>query len=248
MARALLILDVQNICPVGERRPVGLAVGQGEYPSRSGTEVAVPLLSVARALLRHGGRVFAARDPGEVVSSLCVRGTEGAALNPRLRLPKQTVMVFPSDGPTRVLDMRDRRGRTLARLLRRFDADEVLVGGLSTSGEFEDAVAELSGAGLPTAALADAIFALDAGPGEKPSMAGFAARGARIISTGQAILEEYGWRDEYPAPTEGAPVPFPPGRDTWVRAERPRGWRRMAARLAERRREAEEPEFTGRGG
>jgi nicotinamidase-related amidase len=241
MAKALLILDAQNICPVGSREVPGAGVGVGDLPSRSGQEVAVPLLSVARAVLRHGGRVFGARDARERVAQLCVRGTDGAQLNPRLRLPKATVLLSPSDGGARFLDYRDPGGRSLRDHLRGFGPSEVLVGGLTTGGAFEAAVAEVAQASYPAVVLADAVFALDAGPGEKPSMAGFAARGARIVSTGQAILELYGWRDEYPAPAGLSPELYPPGRDTWSQEERPRGFRRMLGRLAPLRREGFEP-------
>lgn len=235
MAKALLILDAQNICPVGREEVPGARIGEGDYPSLSGKEVAVPLLSVARAILGHGGRVFAARNSRERVAQLCVRGTDGAPLNPRLRMPKATVLVSPSDGGEKLLACRDHHGRSLGEHLRRFGPEEVLVGGLTTGGEFHAAVAELTGDGFPTAVLADAVFALDAGPGEKPSMAGFAARGARIVSTGQAIMELYGWRDEYPAPTGLSPELYPPGRDTWSQEERPAGFRKMLGRLAARR-------------
>jgi nicotinamidase-related amidase len=243
MAKALLILDAQNICPVGRATEPGpntepaLAIGHGDYPALSGKEVSVPLLSLAHAIVRHRGTVVAARPPDRDVAALCVRGTDGAELNPRLRLPDQAVIVTARDGGSRLLDLRDGRGRTLRdRLSRR--PDEVLVGGLTTSAELIEAVDELHGAGVPVAILADAIFALDAGPGEKPSMTEFAYRGARVVSTGQAIMELYGWRDEYPAPTAAAREPFPPGRDTWARDEKPAGWKRMIARVTRDRGEA----------
>lgn len=233
MAKALLILDAQNICPTAPRQAPAALIGHGEYPALSGREVAEPLLSLARAIVGHHGTVYAARTAGTGVAQLCVRGTSGADLNPRLRMPRGAVIVAPSDGGARVLGRTDRRGRSLGDLLHRGRFSEVLVGGLTTSDEFRDAVAELRGAGIPTAVLVDAVFALDAAPGERPPMTELAAEGARIISTGQAVMELYGWRDEYPPPTAATPEPFPPGRE--IRARGERGWRKMWAGLAQRR-------------
>lgn len=200
MAKALLILDAQSICPTRPRPDRGWAANPKNFPTSSGEEVAIPLLATARVILQHGGTVFAARGRAPGVSTLCVHATSGVEPHPRLRLPKHTVVVSPSNGGDRLLDRRNRAGHSLRELLGRNRFSEVFVGGMTTRGELRSAVADLREGGLPTTILADAVFALDAAPGERPSMAGFTSRGARIVSAGQAIMEQYGWRDEYPAP------------------------------------------------
>lgn len=167
---ALIVVDVQNdFCPRG-----ALAVPEGDR--------VVPVINRAIELFRAKGLpILASRDwhPAEtshfkafggVWPVHCVKGTEGAAFHPDLRLPDDAIVVSKGMDPRRddysaFMGVAP-DGTPPAELLRRLGVTEIFVGGLATDYCVKETVLAGLREGFRVVLLEDAARGVDLQPGD----------------------------------------------------------------------------------
>jgi nicotinamidase/pyrazinamidase len=165
---ALLVVDVQNdFCP------------GGALPVPGGDRV-VPVLNrrIDEAAAR-GWPVYASRDwhpprtshfaaYGGPWPPHCVRGTEGAAFHPQLRLPDSTVVITKGQAPDShgysAFEGVTEQGRSLLADLRARGIEHLYVGGLATDYCVRHSVLDALQADLRVTVLGDAIAGVDVQP------------------------------------------------------------------------------------
>jgi len=190
---ALLIVDVQNdFCPGG-----ALPVAQGD-------QVVEPLNRTAQRFTAFGLPVFASRDwhppetghfqeHGGTWPVHCVRDTYGAAFHPKLRLPKQTVVLSKgldpqAEGYSAFEGVTD-TGTLLADLLTENGVDHLCIGGLATDYCVQATVMDALARGLLVTVLADGVAGVDVQPGDSQrALEAMRQAGARIVSTDDLTL------------------------------------------------------------
>ena len=185
---ALIIVDVQNdFCPGG-----ALAVPTGE-------EVARTMTQVAKRFRAHGTRVYATQDWHPAGHSSfneqagpwpphCVQGTRGAELHPALDLPEGTAIVkkgshSDKDAYSGFIDS------DLEQRLRDAGIRRVFVGGLATDYCVLNTVLDAVDKGFETYVLADAIGAVDVGPGDGDRAIQQMRDAGALLTTSRAIAE-----------------------------------------------------------
>ena len=162
---ALILVDVQrDFCPGG-----ALAVPEGD-------RVVAPLNRYVQIVQQRGGRIVASRDwhPPDHISFRsrggpwpphCIRGTEGAAFHPDLKLPAEARIVSKAQEPDEeAYSAFD--GTGLASELEERGITTVLVGGLATDYCVKSTAVDALREGFRVWLLTDAVRAVDVNPGD----------------------------------------------------------------------------------
>lgn len=170
LKKALLVVDVQNdFCPGG-----ALAVPEGD-------KIIKNLNGYIKIFSQKKLPIFASRDwhPkktkhfeefGGIWPSHCVRDTKGAQFHPRLKLPKEAVILSKGMDPEKesysTFDGLDNNNSPLINLLRAFGIEELYIGGLATDYCVKHSVIDALRAGFKVRLLIDAIKGVDLNPGD----------------------------------------------------------------------------------
>ena len=185
--KALLVVDLQNdFCPGGS-----LAVPQGD-------KIIPAINKYIRIFARAGLPVFASRDwhPkktahfkkfGGTWPQHCVQGTKGAEFYPRLRLPKQAILLYkgmdPQEDSYSAFQARDTNGVGLSRLLKCLRVKELYVGGLATDYCVKSSVLDALKKGWKVKLLTDAIKGVNLNPTDaQQAIIEMVRQGARKIT------------------------------------------------------------------
>lgn len=167
---ALLVVDVQNdFCPGG-----ALAVPDGE--------AIIPRVNRTIALfVRRGLPVLATRDWHPTITKHfkeyggawpphCIQGTRGARFHPKLRLPKEAVILSKGMDPDQDsysgFQALNAGGRDLESVIRDLGVDEVFVCGLATDYCVRATALDAVRRGIRVRVLSDAIRGVDLKPGD----------------------------------------------------------------------------------
>ena len=159
--KALLIVDVQNdFCPGG-----ALAVPEGD-------KIIPNLNKYIKIFSKNKFPILASRDWhlvrtkhfkdfGGIWPAHCIRNTQGAAFHPKLKLPKQAILLYKGMDPEKdnysAFQAEDIRGMKLSGLLKIFGIKELYVGGLATDYCVKSSVIDALKFGFKAKLLLDAI-------------------------------------------------------------------------------------------
>jgi nicotinamidase/pyrazinamidase len=184
---ALLVVDVQNdFCP------------GGALPVPDGNRVVAALNFHIDRAVKQGMPVYASRDWHPPITTHfapyggtwpvhCVRGTQGAAFHPQLRLPAAATVVTKGESPDSpgysAFEGRTADGVPLREELRQRGITRLFVGGLATDYCVRYSVLDALAAGLEVQLLQDAIAGVDVQPGDaERALAEMRARGATVVA------------------------------------------------------------------
>jgi len=187
LKKALLVVDPQNdFCPGGS-----LAVPEGD-------KIIPAINKYIRIFTKAGLPVFASRDwhPkktahfkkfGGVWPSHCIQNTKGAEFHPRLKLPKQAVLLYKGMDPEKdsysVFQAQDFNGMEFLNLLKYLGIKELYVGGLATDYCVKLSVLDALKRGLKVKLLTDAIKGVNLSPTDSQrAIIEMARRGAQKIT------------------------------------------------------------------
>lgn len=168
LKKALLVVDVQNdFCPGG-----ALAVPEGDK--------IIPVLNkYIESFSKNKLPIFASRDwhPkktkhfkafGGVWPVHCVQNTKGAQFHPKLKLPKEVIVVSKGMDPQKdsysAFQAADSNGMGFSNLLKIFGIEELYVGGLATDYCVNSSVTDALMNGFKVKLLVDAIKGVNLKP------------------------------------------------------------------------------------
>lgn len=187
LRQALIVVDVQNdFCPGG-----ALGVPQGDK--------VVPVLNKYMSKCRIKKiPIFATRDwhpsktkhfkPfGGVWPEHCVQSTKGAKFHPKLRLPKNTVIISKGMNPNKdsysAFDAINEEGVSLFSLLRILRVQRVLIGGLATDYCVKFSALDALKKGFRVGLLVDAIKGVNIKPDDSyNAVKAILKKGAKKVS------------------------------------------------------------------
>ena len=166
--KALLIVDVQNdFCPGG-----ALAVPQGD-------KIIPQINKYIKIFSQKKLPIFASRDwhPirtkhfkdfGGVWPVHCIQNTVGAAFHPRLKLPKQTILLYKGMDSEKdsysAFQAEDGQGVPLLNLLKVMGIKEIYIAGLATDYCVKFSAIDAAKFGFPVKLLIDAIKGVNLKP------------------------------------------------------------------------------------
>jgi nicotinamidase/pyrazinamidase len=168
--KALLIVDVQNdFCPGGA---LGIPGGDKIIPNinkyiKIFLEKKLPIF-----LTRdwHPPRTRHFKDFGGIWPVHCIQNTRGAAFHPRLKVPKDAVMLYKGMDPEKdcysAFHAQDLQGEFLADILKRQGIKELYIAGLATDYCVKFSALEALKAKFKVKILTDAIQGVDLKPGD----------------------------------------------------------------------------------
>ena len=187
LGKALLIVDVQNdFCPGG-----ALAVPEGDH--------VVPVLnSYISAFLGKNLPILASRDwhPkrskhfqafGGLWPKHCVQNTTGAKFHPKLKLPKNTIILSkgmdPEEDSYSAFQAADSNGTVLQDVLRILGVDTLFIGGLATDYCVKQSVLDALKYSFHVSVLMDAIKGINLKPKDSDiALRNMVMRGARKMA------------------------------------------------------------------
>lgn len=166
--KSLLVVDVQNdFCPGG-----ALAVPYGDK--------IVPVINkYIDIFAKKELPVFATRDwhPKKTMHFKkfggywpvhCVRGTKGAEFHPKLKLPKEAILLYKGMDPKKdsysAFQAEDKSGMSFVNLLRISGIREIYIGGLATDYCVRFSTRDAIGKGFKVRLLMDAIKGVNVKP------------------------------------------------------------------------------------
>lgn len=168
LKKALLIVDVQNdFCPGG-----ALAVPQGD-------KIIPNLNKYIKIFSKKKLPLFASRDwhPkktkhfkafGGLWPVHCVQNTKGAQFHPKLKLPKEVIILSKGMDPQidsySAFQAQDQNGMGFLNLLKIFGVEELYVGGLATDYCVKSSVMDATKFGFKVRLLLDAIKGVNLRP------------------------------------------------------------------------------------
>jgi nicotinamidase/pyrazinamidase len=168
--KALLIVDVQNdFCPGG-----ALGVPEGD-------KIVPAINKYAKIFAKKKLLVFATRDwhPiktkhfrdfGGVWPVHCVQNTKGAAFHPKLKLPKDVILLYKGIDPQKdgysAFEAEDTSGMNFSKLLKLLGVKELYIAGLATDYCVKFTAREALKEGFKVKILLDAIKGVNLKPGD----------------------------------------------------------------------------------
>jgi nicotinamidase/pyrazinamidase len=168
LKKALLVVDVQNdFCPGG-----ALAVPGGD-------KIVPSLNKYIKFFTKHKLPIFATRDwhPvrtkhfkafGGIWPVHCIQNTKGAQFHPKLKLPKETILLYkgidPGEDSYSAFQAEDISGMGFAKLLNILGIRELYVGGLATDYCVKSSTLDALRHGFKVKLLMDAIQGVNLGP------------------------------------------------------------------------------------
>ena len=183
MRTALVVVDVQrDFCDGGTLAVVG-------------ADALVPKINaVIDAFSRASLPIFFTRDwhPSNHISFKaqggpwpphCVRGSQGAAFHPRLKVPPKAVVIDKGIEPDSEA-YSGFQGTDLAKRLKENNVDEMVIGGLTTDYCVKETVLDALDCGLTVSVLEDCVRGVDQRAGDSDqALREMAAKGARLIQS-----------------------------------------------------------------
>jgi len=187
LKKVLLVVDVQNdFCPKG-----ALAVPEGD-------KIIPAINRYIRIFARKKLPVFATRDwhPrktkhfkafGGLWPEHCVQNTKGAQFHPKLRLPKEAILLYKGMDPKKdsysTFQAKDRQGRGLRQLLRKLGVKEIYIAGLATDYCVKFSAFDALKLGFKVKILMDAIKGVNLQPQDsEEAIREIVKRGAKKIT------------------------------------------------------------------
>lgn len=185
--KALLIVDVQNdFCPTG-----ALAVPEGD-------KVVPPINKYIKIFNKNKAPILATRDwhPvrtkhfkdfGGVWPVHCVQNTPGAAFHPKLRLPKDAILLYKGMDTQKdaysAFQAEDSAGTAMPKLLSLLGVKELYIAGLATDYCVRFSVRDAIKHGLKVKLLSDAVRGVNLKPGDsEKAIKEMVRRGAKKIT------------------------------------------------------------------
>ncbi len=172
--KALLIVDVQNdFCPGG-------ALG-----IKDGDEIIPAINKYIKIFAAKKLPIFASRDwhPkktthfkkfGGVWPVHCVQGTKGAEFHPKLKLPKEAILLYKGMDPEKdsysAFQAQDENGMSLANLLKILDMKELYIAGLATDYCVKFTTHDAIRQGFKVKILLDAIKGVNLKPNDSENV------------------------------------------------------------------------------
>src|SRR3989338_5088646 len=133
MKKALLIVDVQNdFCPGGA---LGIKDGDKIIPAINKyiKIFASQRLPVFASRDWHPRKTLHFKKFGGAWPVHCIQNTKGAAFHPKLRLPKEAILLYKGMDPKKdsysAFQAQDRNGKSLLNLLKILGVEEIYIGG-----------------------------------------------------------------------------------------------------------------------
>ena len=170
LKKALLIVDVQNdFCPGGT-----LVVPEGD-------KIIPKLNKYIKIFSQKKLPIFASRDwhPKKTIHFKkfggtwpvhCVQDTKGAAFHPKLKLPKEAIILSKGMDPEKdsysAFQAEDKNGMVLLNLLKILGVNEIYVGGLATDYCVKFSVIDALKQGFKVKLLVDAIKGVNLKPND----------------------------------------------------------------------------------
>ena len=170
LKKALLIVDVQNdFCPGGA---LGVPEGDKIVPS---------INKYIKIFSKNKLPIFATRDwhPiktkhfkdfGGVWPVHCIQNTRGAQFHPKLRLPKETILLYKGICPEKdgysAFEAENENGLAFFSLLKRLGVEEIYISGLATDYCVKFTTHDAIGAGFKVKILLDAIKGVNLKPND----------------------------------------------------------------------------------
>jgi nicotinamidase/pyrazinamidase len=168
LKKALLVVDMQNdFCPAG-----ALGVRQGD-------KIIPAINKYIRNFSKKGLPVFATRDwhPKETMHFKkfggvwpvhCIRNAKGAEFHPRLKLPKEAILLYKGMDPKQdsysAFQAEDANGESLFNLLKILGVKEIYLGGLATDYCVRFSARDAIRLGFKVRVLLDAIKGVNLRP------------------------------------------------------------------------------------
>ncbi len=185
--KALLIVDVQNdFCPGGA---LGVPEGDMIIPAINKyiKIFAKKKLPIFATRDWHLPRTRHFKDFGGVWPVHCIQNTKGAAFHPKLKLPKEAVLLYKGIDPQKdgysAFEAEDDRGVDLAHLLKRLGIKELYIAGLATDYCVKFSAKDALRQGLKVKILMDAIQGVNLRPNDSEKAAKEMAKlGAKKIT------------------------------------------------------------------
>lgn len=166
--KALLVVDVQNdFCPGG-----ALAVPEGD-------RIIANLNKYIKIFSKNKLPVFASRDWHPVKSKHfrdfggswpvhCIQNTKGAAFHPKLRLPREAILLYKGMDPEKdsysCFQAEDQRGMSFLSILKLFGIKEIYIAGLATDYCVKSSTNDAIKQGFKVRLLMDAIKGVNLEP------------------------------------------------------------------------------------
>jgi nicotinamidase/pyrazinamidase len=187
LKKALLVVDVQNdFCPGG-----ALAVPGGD-------KIVPSLNKYIKFFTKQKLPIFATRDwhPvrtkhfkafGGVWPVHCIQNTKGAQFHPKLKLPKETILLYkgidPGEDSYSAFQAQDISGMSFVKLLNILGIRELYVGGLATDYCVKSSTLDALRHGFKVRLLMDAIQGVNLGPDDSQrAIKQMAKNGAKKIT------------------------------------------------------------------
>lgn len=193
LEKALLIADIQNdFCPSG-----ALAVKDGD-------KIISTVNRYIKLFSKNKLPVFITRDwhpkqtrhfkkYGGAWPAHCVQGTKGAELHPKLKFPKEAIILSkgmdPNEDSYSAFQSYDSNGTPLLNLLKIFGVDELYVGGLATDYCVRWSALDAIKHGFKVNILLDAVKGVNLKPNDsEDAIKEMVSKGAKIITIGKVRL------------------------------------------------------------
>jgi len=170
LKKALLVVDVQNdFCP-GQ----ALAVPEGD-------KIIANLNKYIKIFSKNKLPIFASRDWHPVKSKHfkdfggswpvhCIQNTKGAAFHPKLRLPREAILLYKGMDPGKdsysCFQAEDQRGMSFSSILKLFGIKEIYIAGLATDYCVKFSANDAIKQGFKVRLLMDAIKGVNLEPGD----------------------------------------------------------------------------------
>ena len=166
--KALLVVDVQNdFCP-----GVALGVHEGDkiVPTinkyiKLFSKKALPIFATADW---HPKKTIHFKKFGGVWPVHCIGNTKGAAFHPKLKLPKEVILVYKGMDPNKdsysAFQAEDQNGVSLPKLLKILGVEEIYIAGLATDYCVRFTTADAIKTGFKVKVLTDAIKGVNLKP------------------------------------------------------------------------------------
>ncbi len=168
LKKALLVVDVQNdFCPGGA---LGVPEGDKIIPrlNKYLKIFSKNKLPVFASRDWHPVRTRHFRDFGGIWPVHCIQNTKGAAFHPKLKLPKEAILLYKGTDPETdsysVFQAEDASGMNFIKLLNRLGVKELYVGGLATDYCVKFSTIDALRQGFKVKLLIDAIKGVNLKP------------------------------------------------------------------------------------
>jgi nicotinamidase/pyrazinamidase len=186
LKKALLVVDIQNdFCPGGA---LGISGGDKIIPAVN---------KYIKIFSKNKLPIFISRDwhPkktahfkkfGGIWPVHCVQNTKGASFHPKLKIPKEAVIISkgmdPEEDSYSAFQARDDYGRSLLNLLKIFGVEEIYIAGLATDYCVRYSSVDALKSGFKVKILKDAIQGVNIKPQDsKEALAQITGMGAKEI-------------------------------------------------------------------